>query len=270
MFRVVSFAFREDDPMTRSCRTTLMPLAAAALCAAVVGCADNGRPATVGGRGKDPRSMKPVELQQFVSTNAALAGANAGATLTQLPTEPLPPPIPAVPPVPAFPPPPPSGRTVVIATAMSVPETFRRVSPPAVKIEKVTSDKYHETEHDAQYDALGVAARKIAEKLGTLEPPIDATVSRNRVLNEYVSHASAKVLPLTDLERDALTDSKVSKNSVRYQFDVEISEQQLRNLRGEGRTKHLAPFALAGLALCLGLSVLLKLTGAAAAAVRRV
>jgi hypothetical protein len=34
--------------------------------------------------------------------------------------------------------------------------------------------------------------------------------------------------------------------------------------------KTFAPFALGGLVLCLGLSVLLKISGAAAAAVRRV
>ena len=255
--------------MTRVSRVTLMPLAAAALCAAVVGCADQGRPGSTA-RVKDPRSMKLAELNSFVSTNAAIAAADAGAALTQLPSEPIPPPAPAAPPVPASPKSAPPARTVAITTSLSVPEPSRRVTNPAVKIDKVTSDKYYATEHDARYDALGEAVKKIAQKLSEFNPPIEAPVSRNRVWNEYVVPSTAKVVPLTDLEREALAgDERIRENSIRFEFDVELSERQVRDLRGEGRAKNLAPFALVGLGLCLGASVLLRLTGAAAAAVRR-
>jgi len=224
---------------------------------------------------KDPSRMTPGELQQFVSTNAALAGANAGIEMTQLPTAPLPPEVPRVSPpgvtpsivVPQFASQS-TGRTTTVTARVPANEA-RRTVPPSVRFANVTSSAPFESEDDARTDALKVAARMIMEKLQQLDPPIVTYVKPNRVWNEYVVQSSAQPLALTPGEVEALKDSRAGSNRVRYQFDVEISEPQLRELRAEGRIKNSAPFVFGGLVVALGASFLLRLTGAAAAAVRR-
>ena len=261
--------------MNRRLRSLVMPLTSAAFCAAFVGCNsdERGRPAALGEVvKKDPKKMAPSELQQFVSTNAAIATAETGASLTGISTsskigriesnsqQPL-----------KYQPEstPPSTKTFVVNTRSTVPESSRRSLSPAVKIENITSDSPYETENEARNDALKVASRRIAEKLQSLDPPILATVHPNRVWNDYVSKSTAKAVTLPQEDIKELEGSKVSKNVIRYQFDVEISEPQLQSLRGDDRVKSVAPFVFGGLAIAGIASLLLRLTGAAAAAVRR-
>ena len=261
--------------MTRFRRIPVLLLTAATLGAALsAGChAKIDSPSSR--QKKDPARMTPGELQQFVSTNAALAGANAGIEMTQLPTAPLPPESPRVSPPGVTP----SivitpfvsqstGRTTAVTARVHANET-RRTSPPSVRLAGITSAAPFEKEEEAKYDALKVAARMIVEKLQQLDPPIVTTVSTNRVWNEYAVQSTAGPVPLTAGEIEALKDSRAGANRVRYQFDVEISEPQLRELRAEGRIKNSAPFVFGGLVAAMAASLLLRLTGAAAAAVRR-
>lgn len=258
--------------MIRRIRSLAMPLSTAILCAAFVGCsADFPQPPRLVVK-KDPKKMAPSELQQFISTNAAMAAAETGATLTGIftsskigriesnETQPL-----------KYQPEstPPSTKTFVVNTKSAVLESSRRSLSPAVKIENITSDSLYETENEARNDALKVASRRIAEKLQSLDPPILATIHPNRVWNDYVSKSTAKAMTLPQEDIKELEGSEVSKNVIRYQFDVEISEPQLQSLRGEDRVKSVAPFAFGGLAIAGIASVLLRLTGAAAAVVRR-
>lgn len=260
--------------MTRYQRLPILLLTAATLCAALSAGCHAKIDSQSSRQKKDPSRMTPGELQQFVSTNAALAGANAGIEMTQLPTAPLPPEVPQVSPpgvTPAIVSPPftsqSTGRTVVVSRVTS-PES-RRTIPPSVRFANVKSEAPYETENDARNDALKVAAHLIMEKLQQLDPPIVTNVKPNRVWNEYVVQSSAQPIPLTPGEKEALKDSQAGANRVRYQFDVEISEPQLRELRAEGRIKNSAPFVFGGLVIAMATSVLLRLTGAAAAAVRR-
>lgn len=260
--------------MTRIRRIPVLLLTAATLCAGLsAGCGAKMDVSSSRSK-KDPTRMTPGELQQFVSTQAALAGANAGIELTQLPTAPLPPEVPRVPPpgvTPAIVAPQftsqSTNRTVVVSRS-STPEP-RRTVPPSVRFENVTSAAPYESEEDARTDALRVAARMIMEKLQQLDPPIVTNVKPNRVWYEYAVHSTAGPIPLKPEEVEALKDSKAGSNRIRYQFDVEISEPQLRELRAEGRIKNSAPFVFGGLVLAMAASLLLRLTGAAAAVVRR-
>jgi hypothetical protein len=256
--------------MTRYQRIPLLLLTAAMLGAALSAGCHAKMDSSSSRSKKDPSRMTPSELQQFVSTNVALAGANAGIEMTQLPTAPLPP---VSPPgvTPSIVAPPfasqSTGRTIVVSRVSSS-ETRRTVVPPSLRLAGVTSAPF-ESEEEARFDALKEAAHLIMEKLQQLDPPIVTSVKPNRVWNEYAVQSSARPVPLTPEEVDVLKDSKAGSNRIRYQFDVEISEQQLRELRAEGRIKNSAPFVFGGLVIAMAASVLLRLTGAAAAAVRR-
>ena len=222
--------------MTRFRRIPVLLLTAAALGAGLsAGCAAKiDSPSSR--QKKDPTRMTPGELQQFVSTNAALAGANAGIEMTQLPTAPLPPESPRVSPpgvtpsigVPQFASQS-TGRTTTVTARIPANES-RRTVPPAVRIAGVTSDPF-EKEEEARFDAKKVAARMIMDKLQQLDPPIVTSVSTYRVWDEYAVQSTAHPVPLTPGEIEALKDSKAGSNRIRYQFDVEISEPQLHQFR---------------------------------------
>jgi hypothetical protein len=257
--------------MTRFKPIPMLLLTAAMLGAVLsAGCNGNARVGSASSRSKkDPSRMTPGELQQFVSTNAAIAGANAGIQMTQLPTAPQPPAVPAVSPpgvTPAIVLP---ERTVVTAMRVASHDSTRRSMLPALKISNITSSAPFEREDEAQTDALRVAAIMIEDRLQQLDPPIVTTVSRNRIWNEYVVHSTARAVPLKAEEAEELKKTAAGANRTYYQIDVEISEPQLRELRAEGRIKKSAPFVFGGLVAAMGASLLLRLTGAAAAVVRR-
>ena len=271
----------KDTTMNRRLRSLVMPLTSAAFCAAFVGCNsdERGRPAALTEVvKKDPKKMAPSELQQFVSTNAAMAAAETGASLTGNSTttkigriesnesQPLKyqSEVNSVPPAIAV-----LARSATFNPRPVSNQNPKRTTAPYLKLENITSDLPYETENEARNDALKVASRRIAEKLQTLDPPILATIHPNRVWNDYVSKSSAKAVPISETDAEALKGSPVSGNRIRYQFDVEISEPQLQLLRGEDRVKSIAPFVFGGLAIAGIASLLLRLTGAAAAAVRR-
>lgn len=255
-------------------RTRIIPailLTAATLCAGLsAGCGAKIESNSSRSK-KDPSRMTPGELQQFVSTNAALAGANAGIKMTQLPTAPQPPEVPAVPPPGVTPSIVVPERMVFTAARVASNESTRRSMLPALKISNITSSAPFEREEEARTDALRVASMMIADKLQQLDPPIVTTVSRPRIWNEYVVQSTARAVPLKPEEAEELKKTAAGANRTYYQIDVEISEPQLRELRAEGRIKNVAaPIAFGGLVVAMGASLILRLTGAAAAAVRRV
>jgi hypothetical protein len=208
---------------------------------------------------RDPARMPPADLQQFVSINAAIAAAESAVEQTQLPTEPLPKRIGKITETK-------TPRIVIGGTqAIVVPEMM--VSTPAkpkasrsaaISIVGIRSNP-HESEADARTEALLRAGDEIAIKLAALDSPIHVGPLRpNRVWEEYVNKETARAVPLTAEEKDALKDSKAGANRVKYEVDVEISEPQLRDLRSEQRLTTIAPFAAVGLVAAGLLSLLFR------------
>lgn len=240
------------------------------------GCADrsggmpilstNERPA------KDPKKMTPSDLQQYISTKVAMAGADTGVKLTQLPSEtPIgriqtsrQEPLRYQPEIKAIPPKPP--QTPMVNVSVPAPSAPRSTAIPAFSISKITSDKLHATEKDAKSDALRVASRKISERLQKMDPPILVNLRAERIWNEFVKEGH--VVQASEMEMEALKDSPVKDNNLKYELDVEVSEKQVQSLRAQDRVVDFAPFVFGGLIASGVVCVLLRLTGAAAAVVR--
>ena len=249
-------------------RTTVMTIVRRIIPLAAVACAlgcggvefQTGRGSRPSTSRKDPARMSASDLQQFVNTNAAIAGADSIAVQTTLPTGPI-----------AKTSEPLKTNTVVslnpsiVVPAMVVStnsaETKSRSGTVVIAIPKVRSAPY-ESEKDAKYNALQVAAQEINRKLQSLDSPIAATVTPNRIWNEYVVKDSARPIPLTEEEKAALGDSKAGAERMRYELDVEMTETQVRQLRTEDRLWSLTPLAVGGLVLAALGHVFFRMGGA--------
>lgn len=228
----------------------LASIAAVAVVATSVGCGakvDFPKTSPWSSSRKDPARMSASDLQQFVNTNAAIAGADSIAVQTTLPTGPI-----------AKTPEPLKTDTIVslnpsiVVPAMVVAtnsvESKSRSGTVVIAIPKVRSAPC-ESEKDAKFNALQMAAQEINRKLQSLDSPIAANVTPNRIWSEYVVKDTARPIPLTAEEKAALGESKAGADRMRYELDVEMTEVQVRQLRTEDRLWSLAPFAGVGLIL---------------------
>ncbi|MFO0937934.1 MAG: hypothetical protein U0798_15640 [Gemmataceae bacterium] len=280
--------------MTMRIRNLAMTATAALLGTTIVGCADRHSPfppmASTQTK-KDPKRMTFGELQQYASTSAALAVAETGTSLTQRPAAPPPigriertvtaanqngPESPQTPTAPTQPNLPATPTMNAQAPAPAKPavtkEQFVNTEVAryreGFKIEGIRSGFYN-NQQDAQRDALTVAAMQIEEKLRQLDQPIYMSRLLPYQVAKYIVPNSGKLVPLSQDEAETIKSSAVPTNNIRYQIDVELTDLQVRQLRGEDRVREVAPIVF-GLVLLAGItSLFLRLTGMAASAVRR-
>lgn len=135
---------------------------------------------------------------------------------------------------------PPAGavaKAPAVPTAPSKPAqrpTFRSGAMPAIKAHVASSLPYP-TEADADEDALAVAADAIHRKLGELDPPVAYRPTPTEVKHEFVRRDTRTVHGPDATERAELEQNKIDPNRVYVEYDVEVSADQVRDLRTRER-----------------------------------
>lgn len=152
-----------------------------------------------------------------------------GRTVTIGAPQPVPPKggPPAPPPVPDPP--------VVVSAAPAPRETLRPGSTAPMVRERVVSTIPHPTEAEAELDALAVACEAIERKLAALDPPVRHRPTPNEVRTEFVRKDSRTARPPDAEEEKALAQYDVTGKQVYVEFDVEVTAEQVRELRTQER-----------------------------------
>lgn len=127
------------------------------------------------------------------------------------------------------PPPPPAARPQPAVANRSAP------AEPAVIRERVASRIPFPTEAEAEEDAITRAREVLHEKLNALSPPITRTPSASAVRAQHVVKDSRKVRSPGEDERELLTRSGLGADRVYVEFEVKVTEAQVRELRSQDR-----------------------------------
>ncbi len=105
----------------------------------------------------------------------------------------------------------------------------------AVVREKIISTVPYATEAEADEDAIALAREMVERKLAELDPPVYHKVSINEVKTEFLRKDSRIVRTPDAEEKATFVKYGVSGNLVYVEYDVEVSADQVRELRSQGR-----------------------------------
>ncbi len=139
-------------------------------------------------------------------------------------------PTPPTPPVPPMPP---------MPTLQSLPPpTHRPVPRPSGTVvirEKVTSEIPYPTEVEAEAATLEQCVEVIARKLHALGTPIEYRPSVSVIKNDYLRPESRVVRPPTPEEKELIKRSGYHTDRVYVEYTVELTTDQIRELRAHDR-----------------------------------
>jgi hypothetical protein len=123
----------------------------------------------------------------------------------------------------------------VVSTAAPPPEPRRPARAPSEVVikEKVSSAAPHPTEADADADALQQARFRVAERLNALDPPVRAVPSAEHVRRHFLRERTVR--PLDPKARELLTEFPVGASGVYVDYEVEVTAEQVRELRSQDR-----------------------------------
>jgi hypothetical protein len=186
-------------------------------------------------RPKPMAGMSPRNLQAHAADNGIAAGAAAARRALAAP---------AVSPENETGP----GRTVLVKTTVTRnPDPARMAAPdsprpdsasgkpePAIAL-RVRSDGAHPSRERAINDALLLAAAQIEKHLAALDPPITANVTADQVRADYLRPDSIRDIPPTPADKAAWEEQGIDTDRLWVEIDVEVSEDQVRQLRAEQR-----------------------------------
>jgi hypothetical protein len=222
---------------------------------------------------QEMRRLGPAKLTDYATDNGVLGGAKAALQVLEDRTrdkltataalQPLPPaaPILPIPPLPVPPPPPPVPADKAVRVALHLTPDPAAKPKAAVKLTGVKSDKPHATRPEAEADLLLVAQLRLADQFAKLDPPLDVTPSLNRIRTDYLREDSVKKVDPTpeDVQAWKQVDPELGANRFWVTADVEVSEEQVRQLRGDRRLAAAGPVFLLPLILAGGLYGFLRL-----------
>lgn len=228
-------------------RHPILPAAAVLAALFAAGCgADRRRPAAVETRPADASRMSPRDLQNTTAVSAVLAGAKAGqaeVAAAKAPSQkkvvvavtvPVPP-APAAPPAPApaavTPPVPPAAVTTVVSREPA--KASERVQP-SISL-SVRSDKPHPSKERALEDALQVAQFELQSALAKLNPPVTAKPSLATIRSEYLRKDGIREEQPSEAIKAEWKDKGLDAKRLWVKIDVDVSEDQVRQLRAGER-----------------------------------
>jgi hypothetical protein len=126
------------------------------------------------------------------------------------------------------------GHAAVAAGGRPTPDRASDRPTPAIRLH-VRSDSPHPSRELAINDAVAVARVEIAEALRALDPPVAATPSWEKVRYQYLKPESVKEVQPSEADKAAWAEKGIDPNRVWAEIDVEVTEDQVRELRAEHR-----------------------------------
>ncbi len=216
-----------------------------------VGC--SSQPAAPrGGGSSSSKADKARKDAEALAVSAVTAGAEAlpeavrhdrGDLLTGVriapegnaPNAPTPPaPAGAPPSAPAVntPAPPTAPATPVVSAA---PKSAPRPGPATVIRARVASSMPFTTDTEADADALTQVCDLIEKELGKLDPPVRYRPSVGEARTEFIRKDSRTVRPLDKEKRELFAREGVTGNLVYVEYEVEVTADQVRELRSQER-----------------------------------
>ncbi|MBM3980877.1 MAG: hypothetical protein FJ304_11440 [Planctomycetes bacterium] len=225
----------------RSAWRTVPGVAAVALCAALFGCGTKPTPQPHGGGSTNSKAEKARKDAEQL----ALSGVGGGATAHAK----------AEPSVAvrrdtgfnvALRPNPPGGAVKGTAPAVTAPPVAPAPAPVAkgptsvprpgwLVHEHIVSTIPYATEAEADEDAVAQARELVEKKLSELDPPLKHKPSLAEVRTEFVRKDSRRVRHPDAAEKEAFAQYGVTGNLVYVEYDVEVTAEQVRELRAQGR-----------------------------------
>ncbi len=125
---------------------------------------------------------------------------------------------------------------------------------PAIK-RRVKSDKLYTNRDMALNDALIKAGSEIHDALRALDPPVEGRPGWSKVKADYLRPESVTYPTPSEADKKALAEAGLDPNGVWAEIDVEVTDDQVRELRAESRT------GTAGVAGAVGFVLVLALFG---------
>jgi len=227
--------------------TRFAPMAVIGLCVALSGC--NSQPSAPIGGSSSSKADKARKDAEALAVNSVIAGAEAQAkavpalaknrdvpiNVTIGPNEPATA-MSAKPPVPGTAAPkagtPAPAPELVAAKGPPSPKSPQR--PGTIARERVVSTIPYPTEAEAEEDALTLAREVVERKLAALDPPVRYKPSVGEI-TEFVRKDSRTVRPPTAEEKETFDRYGVTGNLVYVEYDVEVTADQVRELRAQER-----------------------------------
>ena len=115
------------------------------------------------------------------------------------------------------------------------PKAAARAGPPAVVRERVASVYPYGTEAEAEEDALAQACDLIEQKLAALDPPVRHRPSVGEVRAEFARKDSRTVRAPDADARASFAQYGITGNLVYVEYDIEVTAEQVRELRAQER-----------------------------------
>lgn len=237
----------------------LLGLAGLVALAACAGCHGRSTPAAGGANNRKAREGREAAQELALAGVKGAADAQVAAhpglekkgmgarikelVVSHLPggpapvSAPAPAPPPPAPPAPAPAPPPVRASAVVVVSAAKSPAPADEAKPSGAVVirEKVASGIPYPTEAEADDDAVERAAEKIEERLRALDPPVLFRPTPGVVRNEYLRRRSREVRDPNEFERAALEKSGYGEGRKYVEYTVEVTADQVRELRTRAR-----------------------------------
>ena len=115
------------------------------------------------------------------------------------------------------------------------PKTSPRPGVAAIVRERIASTLPYRTEAEADADALGQASELVSKKLAELDPPVRYKPSIGEVKADFIRKDSRNVRGLDPEEKENFAHYGVTADLVKVEYDVEITADQVRELRSQER-----------------------------------
>lgn len=226
---------------------------AVGLCVALAGCSGPATPQPVGGS-TSSKAEKARKDAEALAVNSVIAGAKAQAEAVPESRQSLKinavilpegsaakaarPPAPGAAPKAGAAPQAPTAPSAPAApeapVAKSAPTPKSPQRPGTLFRERVVSTIPYATEAEAEEDALTLARETVERKLAALDPPVRYKPTAGEVA-EFVRKDSRTVRPPTAEEKETFDRYGVTGNLVYVEYDVEVTADQVRELRAQER-----------------------------------
>lgn len=140
---------------------------------------------------------------------------------------------------------------------VTAPKSTPRPGSPAVIREHVMSSRPYLSEAEAEEDVFLQAQSLLEQKFAELDPPLEHTPSLAEVKAEYLRKDTRTVSPPSAALQDEAAQAGLPGKLVYVGYDIEVSADQVRELRTQQRV--LASLRVVGMLMASALAVFLFL-----------